>query len=92
MMGHGRTVEVFGTRDARRDVRTRRVETSARDDGERGEIGWKRNECLEILEISRDIDERKEIISARVFVYSTVTDLARFLGWSTLCPRKTVMW
>ena len=24
--------------------------------------------------------------------YSTVTDLAKFLGWSTLQPRKTAMW
>ncbi len=24
--------------------------------------------------------------------YSTVTDLARFLGWSTLQPRITAMW
>jgi len=25
-------------------------------------------------------------------VYSTVTDLARFLGWSTLHPLSTAMW
>lgn len=24
--------------------------------------------------------------------YSTVTDLARFLGWSTSQPRRTAMW
>ncbi len=27
-----------------------------------------------------------------LFVYSTVTDLAKFLGWSTLQPRITAMW
>lgn len=25
-------------------------------------------------------------------IYSTVTDLARFLGWSTLHPLSTAMW
>src|SRR5205823_14263595 len=27
-----------------------------------------------------------------IFVYSTVTDFARFLGWSTSHPLRTAMW
>ncbi len=35
---------------------------------------------------------RQALLRPFKYVYSTVTDLARFLGWSTLQPRITAMW
>src|SRR5947207_2937672 len=36
--------------------------------------------------------DRTSECETMMFVYSTVTDFARFRGWSTSHPRRTAMW
>ena len=39
-----------------------------------------------------EIIDPELMLKTEDFGYSTVTDFARFLGWSTSQPRRTAMW
>jgi hypothetical protein len=52
-----------------------------------------RRRTLRYVEVERAEGQRREARKApRSQDYSTVTDLARFLGWSTSVPSRFAMW